>query len=139
CPNTQSSTLNVPVGTPSREAQACAPIEQTNLGRFTDYAHQLDGPGFLSEFSCNDVNPDNAQVVDLMAQTFTSWTAWAYYTAADDPADCPGQGLLRDDTKPGSEANAKQAKLDALAIPYAEAIAGTPESTNLDRTSRTYA
>jgi endoglycosylceramidase len=138
CPTTQLSRLDVPVGQPSPEAEACAAIEQRNIGRFTDYALQLDAPGFLSEFSCNDVNPDNAQVVDLVARTFTSWTAWAYFTASDDPANCPRQGLLVDDAKPGSEANAKQDKLDAFSVPYAAAIAGTPASTRLDRATRTF-
>jgi endoglycosylceramidase len=139
CPSTQLSRLDVPVGQPSPEAEVCAAIEQRNLGRFTDYAAQLEVPGFLSEFSCNDVNPDNAQVVDLVARTFTSWSAWAYYTASDDPADCPRQGLLLDDARPGSESNAKQDKLDAFSVPYAAAIAGMPEGTQLDRATRTYA
>ncbi|HEY2637626.1 MAG TPA: cellulase family glycosylhydrolase [Solirubrobacteraceae bacterium] len=138
CGQTQLSPLQVPVGAPSPEAKACAPVERRQLGRFTAYARRLGVPGFLSEFSCTDVDPDNAQVVDRIGRSFTSWTAWAYYTGADDPADCPRQGLLRDDDKPGSEANAKQAKLDALAVPYAEAIAGRPLSTSLDRAHRTY-
>ncbi len=138
CLATQLSSVEVPVGQPSPQAAACAPIEQRNIERFTSYAAQLDVPGLLSEFSCNDVNPDNAQVVDDVASTFTSWTAWMYYRAAADPANCSRQGLLLDDTQPGSEANAKQDKLDAFSVPYAAAIAGTPESTQLDRASRTY-
>ena len=47
-----------------------------------------------------------------------------YYTAGDDPANCPRQGLLLDDAKPASEMNAKQDKLDAFSVPYAAAIAG---------------
>jgi endoglycosylceramidase len=73
-----------------------------------------------------------------MAARFLPWTIWSYYTAAQDPANTPGQGLLLDDTQPGSEANAKQAKLDAIAVPYASAIAGTPISTAFDRSSHTY-
>jgi endoglycosylceramidase len=138
CPATQLSRLEVAVDEPSPEAETCAPIEERNIGRFTSYAAQLAVPGFLGEFSCNDVNPDNAQLVDLVGRTFTSWTAWMYTTAADDPANCPRQGLLLDDTKPGSQANGKQDKLDAFSVPYAAAIAGTPESTDLDRASRTY-
>ncbi|MFN8544359.1 MAG: cellulase family glycosylhydrolase [Candidatus Binatia bacterium] len=138
CLATQLSGAEVAVGTPSPEAETCAPIESRQLGNFAQYADQLGVPGFLGEFSCNDVNPDNAQVVDLVGQRFTSWTVWAYYNGADDPADCPRQGLLRDDTQPPTGSNVKQAKLDALAVPYAAAIAGTPEGTTLDRTTRTY-
>jgi endoglycosylceramidase len=138
CPATQLSSLEVPVGRPSPEAEACAPIVRSNIARFTDYASRLGVPALLTELSCNDVHPDNAQTVDHVARTFTSWVAWMYYTAADDPFNCPRQGLLLDDAKPGSQANAKQAKLDAFAVPYAAAIAGTPESTDLERASRTY-
>jgi endoglycosylceramidase len=138
CPLTQLARDEVPVGIPSPQAEACEPIEQRQLGRFTDHARQLGVPGFLGEFSCTDVNPDNAQVVDLMGRSFTSWTAWAWYTGANDPANCPRQGLLRDDRQPATDENIKQDKLDALAVPHAVAIAGTPESTSLDRTGRTY-
>src|SRR5213078_3330830 len=33
---------------------------------------------------------------------------------------------------------AKEPKLDAFAVPHAQAIAGTPTSTSLDRTTKTY-
>ena len=45
------------------------------------------------------------------------------------------QGLLRTAGRPTS---AKQGKLDALAVPYAVAIAGTPARTDLHRSRRTY-
>lgn len=138
CPLTQLSSAEVPVGTPSPLADACAPIEATQIGNFTNYADQLAVPAFLGEFSCHDVHPDNAQTIDLVGRTFTSWAAWAYYKGADDPADCPGQGLLRDDTEPPSDVNVKQGKLDAFAVPHAVAIAGTPVATALDRSTRTF-
>lgn len=138
CNVTQLDPREAPVSEPSPEAAACAPIEQRNLGTYQDYLRGLGAPGLLGEFSCNDVNRDNAQVIDLVDVAFDSWTIWAYYNAADDPADCPRQGLLVNDSQPGSEANAKQLKLDALVVPHAQAIAGTPTSTSFDRSSRVY-
>src|SRR5206468_5529643 len=35
-------------------------------------------------------------------------------------------------------ANAKQPKLDALAVPYAQAVAGTPKATDFDRTTHAF-
>src|SRR2546423_10875028 len=110
-------------------------MEQRNSGIFEDYARDLGVPPSLGEFSCNDVNRDNAQVVDLVDRAFTSWTIWAYYTAADDPADCPRQGLLIDDATP---AKLKPLKLDALAVPHTQAIAGTPKATDYDRSTQTF-
>jgi endoglycosylceramidase len=135
CNVTQLDPHEASLGEPAPEATACAPIEQRNIGIFHAYARSLGVPTLLGEFSCNDVQPDNAQVLDLADRAFTSWTIWAYYTAADDPADCPRQGLLVDDRQP---AVAKPAKLDVLAEPYAQAIAGTPAANGFDRASRRY-
>jgi endoglycosylceramidase len=137
CSFTQTSSDDVAVDQPSTAAQACAPVEDHGIGSFVDYAHDQGVPSLLGEFSCNDVNPDNAQVVDRADRAFASWTIWAYYTAADDPADCSHQGLLRDDAAPASEANAKQDKLDALVVPYPQAVAGEPRSYAYDRATRT--
>jgi endoglycosylceramidase len=137
CSATQTSSDDVAVDQPSPAASACAPVEDHGIGAFVDYAHDRGVPSLLGEFSCNDVNPDNAQVVDRADRAFASWTIWAYYTAADDPADCSRQGLLRDDAAPASEANAKQDKLDALVVPYPQAVAGEPRSYAYDRPART--
>ncbi len=136
CNVTQTDPREADVGAFSPEANACAPVEQRDIGNFLDYAKGIGVPSLLGEFSCNDVNPDNAQIVDQLGKAFVSWTIWAYYTAADDPADCPGQGVLRDDTAPASEDNAKQPKLDALVVPHPQAIAGTPRSYAFDRSTR---
>jgi endoglycosylceramidase len=135
CNVTQTSTKVSPASARTPEGEACKQAENESLGNYHRYTRGLGVPAFLGEFSCNDVNDDNAQVVDDVGAAFDSWTIWAYYTAADDPADCPGQGLLVDDKKP---AVAKAAKLDAIVVPHAQAIAGTPESTSLDRATRTF-
>ena len=135
CNLTQLDPREASVDEESPEASACTPIEQRNIGIFEDYARDLGVPPILGEFSCNDVNRDNAQVVDLVDRAFTSWTIWAYYTAADDPADCPRQGLLVDD---GTPAKLKPLKLDALVVPHAQAIAGTPKTTDYDRSTQTF-
>src|SRR5207248_6410586 len=137
CSTTQTSSDDVAADQPSLAAQSCAPVEDHGIGAFVDYAHDQGVPALLGEFSCNDVNPDNAQVIDRADRAFASWTIWAYYTAADDPADCGPQGLLRDDTQPASEANAKQDKLDALVVPHPQAIAGDPQAYDYDRSTRT--
>jgi endoglycosylceramidase len=131
CPITQTATSSSPVDA------ACSPYEQHGVGNFVAYADRLDVPSFLGEFSCNDADDDNAAMVDLADQDFVSWTIWMYYTYAHDPADCAGQGLLIDDNKPGSMANAKLAKLDAIVVPYPQAIAGTPKSYAYDRSTDT--
>ena len=131
CPVTQTATANGPAD------PACGPHRDEGVGNFVAYANSLDVPAFEGEFSCNDADDDNASTVDLFDQDFLSWTIWAYYSYSQDPANCAGQGLLVDDGKGGSEANAKQAKLDAIVVPYPQAIAGTPGSYGFDRSSDT--
>jgi endoglycosylceramidase len=131
CPLTQDATSSKPTDV------ACKPLEQHGIGSFESFAARHDVPGFLGEFSCNDAEDDNDAMVDLADDRYTSWTAWMYYTAANDPANCPGQGLLRNDAKHGSVANAKAAKLAAFEVPYPQAIAGTPGGFNYDQSSRT--
>jgi endoglycosylceramidase len=131
CPLTQDATSSKPTDV------ACKPLEQHGIGSFESFAARHDVPGFLGEFSCNDAADDNDAMVDLADERYTSWTAWMYYTAASDPADCPGQGLLRNDAEHGSVANAKTAKLAAFEVPYPQAIAGTPGGFSYNRSSRT--
>lgn len=133
CNITQTATSNGP------QDSLCQPIDQQGIDTQTSYARKTNNvPTLVGEFSSNDANDDNATMVDLMGSRFLSWTMWMYYTASTDPANTPGQGLLINDAKPGSEANAKQAKLDAVAVPYATAIAGTPQSSSFDRGSHAY-
>lgn len=133
CNITQTATSSGP------QDAACQPIDQRGLDTQTNYARETLGvPTFVGEFSSNDADDDNAYMADLMQSRFLSWTMWMYYTASSDPANTPGQGLLLDDAKPGSEANAKQGKLNAVALPYATAIAGTPVNTSYDRSTHTY-
>ncbi|HVU60122.1 MAG TPA: cellulase family glycosylhydrolase [Mycobacteriales bacterium] len=131
CPLTQDATAVQPTDA------ACQPLERHGIGSFESFAARHDVPAILGEFSCNDATDDNAAMVDAADERYTSWMAWMYYAAKDDPANCPGQGLLRDDARPGSLANVKTAKLGAFEVPYPQAIAGTPGGYRYDRTSRT--
>jgi endoglycosylceramidase len=72
-------------------------------------------------------------MVDLMTQRSLSWAYWQYNTSGASVAP----GLIIDDSKPGSEANARQDRLDALVVPYPQAVAGTPRAYHFDRATRT--
>src|SRR5947209_2719281 len=118
------------------DASGCPDQERNALETYLTYVKKLAVPTFVGEFSAADTNEDNARMVDLMGERFLGWTVWHYYSSPD-PGGTANQGILLDDTKPGSEDNAKQAKLDALVVPYLQAIAGTPRSYAFDRTSNT--
>jgi len=129
CPITQTASSSGPLDA------ACAPYDQKVFSYQLGHAYALNVPAMVSEFSSSDANDENQAMVDRMGGDFLSWTIWAYYTK--DPAGTPTEGVLINDSKPGSEANAKQPKLDAIVVPYPQAIAGTPGSWAYDRSSAT--
>ncbi len=115
----------------------CSKPDAAALAKLDTYAATLNAPWMVSEFGGNDADAEYAHEIDLMDSRFLTWTYWMYYNATLDPANAPGQGLLINDDRPGSVANVKAAKLKALVVPYAQAIAGTPGTYAFNRTTRT--
>jgi endoglycosylceramidase len=114
----------------------CKNPDETAFDNLDAYGAQLNAASVVSEFGANDADAEYAHQVDLMGSRFLSWMYWMYYSSPLEPGNFLTQGLLRNDLQPGSEQNAKALKLDALAVPYAQAIAGTPQSSAFDRTSK---
>ena len=118
CPMTQLSSQSNPI-----EAAYCTADEQHGLGNFEAYARKLGVPAILSEFGGSAPADDLHRVVQAAGGQFLSWTQWAY------------QNDFKDPSQPFSEANANQQELDALVVPYPQAIAGTPGTWNFDYAS----
>lgn len=119
-------------------AETCRDADFEALKKIDAYTRQLGVPWLLSEFGASDDLPELARIVDQLGQRFVSWTNWMYYNRTSEPGNPAHQGLLFDDTRPGSEANTEAGKLDTLAVPYAWAIAGAPLSSAYDRATRVY-
>jgi endoglycosylceramidase len=113
----------------------CLPQLRSRLRSELAFATRNGYPFFVGEFGASDELTEQRTVVDALGAAFAPWAVYAY-TARLDSSGTPTQSLLKDDAKPASEANAKQAKLDALVVPYAVAIAGTPASWSFGRGSR---
>jgi endoglycosylceramidase len=127
----------IPDATGVVSGQFCPSTDASAHANILKYTSALGVPWLVSEFGGNDADAEYANEVDWMDGNFLSWMEWMYYQAATDAANLPGQGLLTVDSLGGSEANANQDKLNALIVPYAQAIAGTPESYSFDRSSKT--
>jgi endoglycosylceramidase len=114
---------------------ALAPCIQAEVKGLADTAAAASKQGFayfLGEFGASDELTQQAAIVDAADRMFVPWNDYAY-NAMYDGSGPATQRLLIDESKPASEANAKQAKLDALVVPYAMAVAGTPLSWSYDR------
>jgi endoglycosylceramidase len=107
------------------EAAYCSRDEANGLGNFEQYADALGVPAILSEFGASAPTDDLQRVVLAAGQRFISWMQWAYENDFNDPS------------APFTESNAAQAELDAIVVPYAQAIAGTPGSWSFDYASGT--
>jgi endoglycosylceramidase len=105
------------------EAAYCASNEQSGPARFENYASRLGVPAILSEFGASAPPDDLERIVLEMGEKYISWMQWAYENDFNDPS------------QPFSEANANQSELDALVVPYPQAIAGTPRSWSFDYSS----
>jgi endoglycosylceramidase len=112
----------------------CSSPDASAFKNMDAYTGRLGLPWILSEFGANDADAEYADEVDLMDARFLSWMYWMYYGY---PPDAPVESLLINSYEPGSASNAKQPKLDALVVPYPQAIAGTPESYAFDRSTDT--
>ncbi len=128
-------TLPEPASPPGAAQQdlRCATAESAALDTGIAYASRAGVAVDFGEFGDSTNATDDANMVDLAGQRFLNWTYWEYYTTPSSLAP----GLLIDDKKPGSEANADQQILNALVAPYPEAVTGTPESYSLDRSTWT--
>jgi endoglycosylceramidase len=128
--------LELAGGTPSkRETQDCVEDDATMLKRQLAYANRAGLAYLVGEFGASDELVEQRALVDAMGARFVPWLVYAYNGSRDSSGASP-QGLLRDERKHGSQANAKQAKLDALVVPYPLAVAGTPTTWRFDRGSR---
>jgi endoglycosylceramidase len=117
-----------PAGSVSQDLR-CTPEESNGLDNGIAYATRAGAPPFLGEFGDSTNDTDNANMVDVAGARFLSWTYWEYYTTTASLSP----GLLTNDSKPGSEANTSQGRLNDLVVPYPEAIAGTPGTYSFDR------
>ncbi len=125
--------------TPGRaEIDRCIRHDAATLAAQVALARRERLPVLVGEFGASDEPREQSALVDAMGEAFVPWLAYAY-TARLDSSGAPPQSLLRNDLLAGSEANAKQAKLDALVVPHPLAVAGTPRSWRFDRRRRTVA
>ncbi|MGN6161386.1 MAG: cellulase family glycosylhydrolase [Marmoricola sp.] len=96
-----------------------------NAHRFST-AHQV--PAMLTEFGATNDSANLTEVEDYADQNMTSWLEWAYTGNDITSSSSSGQALVYDPAKPPTGSNVNTAKLQVLARPYPQAVAGTPTS-----------
>lgn len=120
----------------AKEVDGCIATDAALVRQQVAFATRNGYPLLIGEFGASDELREQRALVDALGEAFVPWTAYAY-TARLDASGTPAQSLLRDDERPASAANAKQAKLDALVVPHPVEVAGTPLRWRYDRATRT--
>ncbi|MFB7893644.1 cellulase family glycosylhydrolase [Microbacterium sp. NPDC056044] len=121
--------------TPAEQAECERQKNVQLVYGFLASADQRNEPAFMSEFGCGDDPTDNARVVDAAGRAFASWASWEYHLDGSNTGPCPG--LLIDPKGGATMSNVKPPRLEATSVPYAHEIAGTPESYDFDRATKT--
>lgn len=83
-------------------------------------------PAMLTEFGATNDTANLAEVETYADQNMTSWLEWAYTGNDITSSSSSGQVLVYDPSKPPTGANVNAAKLQVLARPFPQAVAGTP-------------
>ncbi len=93
----------------------------------------------LSEFGATDDLTTIRQNVEQADRHMVSWEYWHYCECLDPTTSGSGtQAIVIDPNQPPAGANVKQTKLDVLAEPYPQAVAGTPVSYGFDPSTRRF-
>jgi endoglycosylceramidase len=94
----------------------------------------------LSEFGATDDLDTLNRITGYADQHMVSWQEWHYCGCEDPTTSGPGdlQALVKDPAQPPTGANVFRDKLEALARPYPQVIAGTPERYSFDPASKRF-
>jgi endoglycosylceramidase len=93
----------------------------------------------LSEFGATDDIGSIHSNVQQADRHMVSWEYWHYCECSDPTTTGTGaQAVVIDPTQPPRGANVKQPKLDVLAEPYPQVVAGTPTSYAFDQATRRF-
>jgi endoglycosylceramidase len=106
----------------------CPPQDDMTVGTANRFATGHGVPPLMTEFGATNDLPNISEMVGLADKYRLGWLEWAYTGNDKTSASPDGQALVLDPSKPPTGANVLTAKLKALAEPYPQVVAGTPNS-----------
>jgi endoglycosylceramidase len=119
-----------------------------NCGQFDDLvfanankrAESTGDALLLTEFGATDARDVLLGVLERADRAMIGWQEWHYCGCADPTTSGPGdkQAIVRDPNKPPAGDNLVKGTLDAIARPYPQVVAGTPESWAFDPDKRVF-
>jgi endoglycosylceramidase len=117
----------------------CPGLDDHVFANADKYASTTGDALMLSEFGATDDLDTIRLNVKQADQHMVSWEYWHYCECLDPTTSGSGtQAIVVDPNQPPSGGNVKQAKLDVLAEPYPQLVAGTPTSFGYDPATRAF-
>jgi endoglycosylceramidase len=119
---------------------ACPEAEGLVFDNADAHAESTGDSLLLSEFGATDDLETLDRITGYADDHMVSWQEW-HYCGCDDPTTSgPGdlQALVKDPAEPPTGDNVFRDKLEALARPYPQVIAGTPERFSFDPASKRF-
>jgi endoglycosylceramidase len=117
----------------------CPALNDHVFANADKYSGSTGAALMLSEFGATDDLDTIGQNVKQADQHMVSWEYWHYCECLDPTTSGSGtQAIVIDPNQAPSGANVKQAKLDVLAEPYPQVVAGTPSGYAFDRPTGTF-
>ena len=121
------------IGIPGFAGGESRPCDEVNPSVFeqADAVSERTGDALLmTEFGANISTPGSiVEATRLADEHMIGWQEWEY---DDNYSDQPGQALVFDPSAPPRGANVDRGRLELLARPYPQLVAGTPKSWNFD-------
>jgi endoglycosylceramidase len=118
---------------PAYTGRSCDSLNDHVFANADAHAQATGDALMLSEFGATDDLATIRRDVQLADRHMVSWEYWHYCECLDPTTSGSGtQAIVIDPNQPPSGSNVKQAKLDVLAEPYPQVVAGTPTSYAFD-------
>lgn len=122
---------------PDQKQQGCGYEEGYVFDNAAAVSERTGAALLMTEFGATDDLATIRRVADQADEEMVSWTYWSYFNE-DVCCKRPNEGIVRDPSQPLTGDNVKQAKLDVLARPYPQVVAGTPQRWSFDAATRTF-
>ncbi|MGV0625726.1 cellulase family glycosylhydrolase [Mycolicibacter minnesotensis] len=110
----------------------CASLSEVIFNNARAYIDTYGVPAMLTEFGSANSLINHANSMDAADRLRIGWSDWTY----SDP--CLGCSLVFDPSRPPIGDNLDLGKLDVMAVPYPELVAGTPTSWSYDAATGTF-
>ncbi|HEX6451315.1 MAG TPA: cellulase family glycosylhydrolase [Trebonia sp.] len=117
---------------------ACPPSNDAVFGNAENVSDSTGDALLLTEFGATNDASVLSGVVSAAAKDRVGWLQWAFCGCGDPTGSPSTEGLVNNASAAPTGSNVNTGMLDALAVPYPELVAGTPDSYGYDTSAHVF-